>query len=215
LLITLPAVVLVFASPGYADATTRDRLVNFIGTLGPRVLLVAMPVIFALARRTGFRVLAPLALVIALGVNGAFEYPLNVGWQWRGFTRVANTASLDSFLRSPEFVPGATYRVLRGAADAKLGLYHVLRAGGRLDSELFPESMAMRSFKGTPEYEQLLCERRVDYVIAYDDYTSSRHTNELAILRRLAATTRPRVEVRTIENGKAQRVYAVDRRRCG
>ena len=49
-------------------------------------------------------------------------------------------------LRSPEFVPGATYRVLRGAADAKLGLYHVLRAGGRLDSELFPESMAMRSF---------------------------------------------------------------------
>ena len=59
LLITLPAVVLVFASPGYADATTRDRLVNFIGTLGPRVLFVAMPVIFVLARRTGIRVFAP------------------------------------------------------------------------------------------------------------------------------------------------------------
>lgn len=215
LLITLPAVVLVFVSPGYADATTRDRLVNFIGTLGPRVLLVAMPVIFALARRTGFRVLGPLALVIALGVNGAFEYPLNVGWQWRGFTRVADTTSLDTFLRSPAFVPGATYRVLRGAADAKLGLYHVLRAGGRLDSELFPESMAMRSFATVPEYEQLLCDRRVDYVIAYDGYTRSRHTNELAILRRLASAKAPRVAVRTIEQGKTQRVYAVDRRRCG
>jgi hypothetical protein len=117
-------------------------------------------------------------------------------------------------LRSPAFVPGATYRVLRGSADAKLGLYHVLRAGGRLDSELFPESMAMRSFATTSEYEQLLCDRRVDYVIAYDDYTTSRHTNELAILRRLASAKAPRVAVRTIEHGKTQRVYAVDRRRC-
>jgi hypothetical protein len=214
LLITLPAVGLVFVSPGYADATTRDRLVNFIGTLGPRVLVVAMPVIFALARRTGFRVLAPLALVVALSVNAAFEYPLNVGWQWRGFTRVANTASLDSFLRSPEFVPGATYRVLRGAADAKLGLYHVLRAGGRLDSELFPESMAMHSFATLPEYEQLLCDRRVDYVIAYDGYTRSRHTNEIAVLRRLDAAKEPRVSVKLIERGTTQRVYAVDRRSC-
>src|SRR6478752_8397933 len=57
LLITVPAVVLVFVSPGYADATTRDRLVNFIGTLGPRCLIVAMPVIFALAARTRIRVL--------------------------------------------------------------------------------------------------------------------------------------------------------------
>ena len=66
-----------------------------------------------------------------------------------------------------------------------------------------------------PEYEQLLCERHVDFVIAYDGYTSSRHTNELAVLRRLAAAKAPRVRLRTIEQGKTQRVYAVDRRRCG
>ena len=215
LLITLPAVVLVFVSPGYADATTRDRLVNFIGTLGPRCLLVAMPVIFALARKTGIRAFAPLALVVALGVNVAFEDTLNVAWQWRGFTRVANTASLDAFLQSPEFVPGATYRVLRSGADAKLGLYHVLRAGGRLDSELFPESMAIRDFSTPADYEHLLCDRHVDFVIAYDRYTLSRHTNEIAVLRRLDAASDPRVTLRTIVHGKDYRVYSVDRKGCG
>ena len=46
-------------------------------------------------------------------------------------------------------MPGATYRVLRGG-DGKLGMYHVLRAGGRLDSEMFPESMAIRNFPTLP-----------------------------------------------------------------
>jgi hypothetical protein len=213
-LIALPAIVLVFVSPGYADATTRDRLVNFVGTLGPRVLVVAMPLIFVLARRTGIRAFAPLALVIALGVNVAFEQPLNVEWQWRGLTRTASTVTLDHFLDSPQFVPGATYRVLRSAADTKLGLYHVLRKGGRLDSELFPESMAVRSFSNVAEYEQLLCDRHVDDVIAYDSYTRSRHTNEIAVLRRLASEPAPRVRLRTIVHHPTFVVYAVDRTGC-
>lgn len=214
LLIALPAVVLVFVSPGYADATTRDRLVNFIGTLAPRCLIVAMPVIFALARRTRIRVFAPLALIIALSVNVAFQQTLNVDWQWRGLTRTATTVSLDNFLRSKEFVPGATYRVLRSGNDAKLGLYHVLRAGGRLDSEMFPESMAIRSFSSLSDYEQLLCNRHVDFVIAYDGYTRSRRTNELDVLKRLAAVRNPRVRLRTVDQRPSYIVYAVDRTDC-
>jgi hypothetical protein len=212
-LIALPAVVLVFVSPGYADATTRDRLVNFIGTLGPRCLIVAMPVIFALARHTRIRVFAPLALIIALSVNVAFERTLNVEWQWRGLTRTATTVSLDNFLDSKEFVPGATYRVLRSGADAKLGLYHVLRQGGRLDSELFPESMAMRSFSSLTTYERLLCDRHVDFVIAYNSY-ASRRTNELDVLKRLAAAHEPRVRLRTVVQHPTYVVYAVDRTGC-
>ena len=52
-LIALPAIWLVFASPGYADATMRDRLVNFVITLGPRVLIVVLPIIFVLAAPHG------------------------------------------------------------------------------------------------------------------------------------------------------------------
>jgi hypothetical protein len=213
-LIALPAVWLVFASPGYADSSTRDRFVNFFGTLGPRILLVALPLIFALVRRTGIRALAPLALILALGVNVAFEEPLNVEWQWRGMVRSASTVTLDNYLHSAQFVPGATYRVLRGAGDSKLGLYHVLRAGGRLDSELFPESEAMHSFSTPAAYEQLLCDRHVDYVVAYESYTKSRRTNELAVLQRLEAQTNPRVRVRAIQRAYDHVVYSVDRHGC-
>ena len=83
-----------------------------------------------------------------LGANAVLVEPLNVTFQWHALvhTRDANVASLDAYLASPRFEPGATYRVLRGAGDGKLGLYHVLLAGGRLDSEMFPESMAMHNF---------------------------------------------------------------------
>jgi hypothetical protein len=128
--------------------------------------------------------------------------------------RTATTASLDNFLASKQFVPGATFRVLRSGADAKLGLYHVLRKGGRLDSELFPESMAMRSFSSLSDYEQLLCARHIDFVIAYDSYTRSRHTNELAVLKRLDATGKERVHIRAIVRHPTYVVYAVDRTGC-
>ena len=213
-LIALPAVALVFASPGYADSTMRDRLVNFVGTLAPRVLVIALPLMFVLARRTGIRALAPLALVVSLGANLALQEPLNVTFQWHALSRTVSTASLDSYLHSKEFVPGDTYRVLRGAGDGKLGLYHVVRAGGRLDSELFPESMAIRSFHGLSDYEQLLCDRHVDFVIAYASYTASRGTNELVVLHDLAAAPDSRVRIRAVERGRGHTVYAVDRRGC-
>ena len=188
LLIALPAVVLVFASPGYADSTTRDRLVNFVEHVGAALVRDRAPHrLCPHAPHAASAALAPLALVIALVVERrAPTCRSTSASRWAALTRSSSTASLDRFLASPRFVPGATYRVLRGAGDAKLGLYHVLRAGGRLDSEMFPESMAIRSFPSAADYEQLLCERHVDFVIAYSSYTASRHTNELAVLRRLA-----------------------------
>ena len=129
-----------------------------------------------------------------------------MAFQWRALARVtAHTASLDAYLHSSTFEPGATYRVLRDAGDAKLGLYHVLLAGGRLDSEMFPESMAMHDFATVDAYEQLLCERHVDYVIAYDRYTASRDTNEIAVLRRLAANPTSAVRAQPVERGAVPR----------
>jgi hypothetical protein len=214
LLIALPGVLLVFASPGYADSTTRDRLVNFVGTLAPRLLVIALPIIYVLLRRTGVRAFAPLALVLSLVANVGLQEPLNVTFQLRALTRSVNTRSLDAFLRSPQFVPGATYRVLRGAGDGKLGLYRVVLAGGRLDSEMFPESMAMRSFRSLIDYEHLLCARHVDFVIAYASYTASRHTNELAVLRRLAASPSAAVQIHPVETGPGHVVYRVTRAGC-
>jgi hypothetical protein len=210
----LPAAMIVFASPGYADATMRDKLVNFVGTLAPRILVIAIPIALVLLRRTGVRAYAPLALVVVLAFNVALEEPLNVAFQWRALSRSGNTSSLDHFIQSPQFVPGATYRVLRGAGDAKLGMYHVVLAGGRLDSEMFPESAAVHSFKSTGEYAQLLCDRHVDFVIAYSSYTASRHTNEIKRLRELAADASQPVRARAIESGPGHAVYQLNRSGC-
>jgi hypothetical protein len=212
--IALPAVVLVFASPGYADSTMRDRLVNFFGTLAPRIWVVAFPIGLVLLRRTGIRAFAPLALAAALIANVALQEPLNVTFQWRALRRTADTSSLDTFLRSPEFVPGATYRVLRSSDDGKLSLYHVLLAGGRLDSELFPESAAVRNFKTPSDYARLLCDRHVDFVIAFSSYTTARRTNEIARLRELAADASQPVRARAIGRGPGDVVYRINRSGC-
>ena len=91
-----------------------------------------------------------------------------------------------SIIGSPAFVPGATYRVLR-AHDGKVGMYQVIEHGGRLDSEFFPESIVRRSWPDPETYVRFLGRRRVDYVIAFDEYTRRYRTNEISLLDRLAA----------------------------
>ena len=110
-------------------------------------------------------------------------------------------------------MPGATYRVLRGG-DGKLGLYDVLRAGGRLDSELFPESMAIRSFRDGGDYATLLCDRRIDQVVHYDTYDQSRHTNEPEMIAALERAPVRGVRMRVLARGPGYQVDAVDRSGC-
>jgi hypothetical protein len=213
-LMTLPAIWLVLASPTTAATGTGQQVSNFFITLGPRIIIVGLPVICVLLRRAGIRALAPVGVALALVAHVGFEIPLNVGQQWRALVRNgADTASLDAYLRSSEFVPGATYRVLRGG-DGKLGLYRVLRAGGRLDSELFPESMAMRSFRDVADYTNVLCDRHVDRIIHYDTYDEARHTNEIAMIDALELGAVGGVRLRLLAHGSGWQVDAVDRSGC-
>jgi len=120
-----------------------------------------------------------------------------------------------SFLASPDFVPGKTYRVLR-ASDAKLGMYQLIRHGGRLDSEFFPESMAVQSFASVRAYSNLLAARRVDDVVAWDVYDRQWGTNEHARLDELAgesdtACRHGLVVVRRVRHNPRYDLYSVDR----
>jgi hypothetical protein len=212
--IALPAVWLVFASPTTQQSTTGSQVTNFFITLGPRIFIVGLPVICVWLRRTGIRALAPLGVALALIAHLGFEIPLNVGQQWSALGHHGtDTAALDAYLRSPQFVPGATYRVLRGG-DGKVGLYLVLRAGGRLDSEMFPESMAIRNFHDVADYASLLCERGVDQIVHFDSYDSGRHTNEGAMIDALEARATGGVRLRMITGGPGWKVDTVDRASC-
>ena len=212
--IALPAIGLVLATPTNAEISAGARVVDFLITLGPRILIVVLPLFFVLLRRTGTAWFGPAALAVSLIFSASFEIPLNVGAQWHAlWHRAGHTADLDAYLRSPDFVPGATYRVLR-AKDGKLGLYHVLRAGGHLDSEMFPESMAIKNFATLDDYVTLLCDRRVDQVLHSASYDDVRHTNEGQLLEQLAAGSSDRVRVHVIASGPDWQAYGVDRTHC-
>ena len=146
--IALPAVVarVRVARPPPTRAPSGRSSSNFFITLGPRIIIVGLPDRSACGSAAhGSRALAPVGVVLALIAPSRLRDPAErrPAVAARSSHNGADTATLDAYLRSPDFVPGATYRVLRGG-DGKLGLYHVLRAGGRLDSEMFPESMAIR-----------------------------------------------------------------------
>jgi hypothetical protein len=212
----IPAIGLVFASPTVGDTSTAQQLANFWGTLGPRFVMLGLPVLAALLFRTGIRAFAPLALVVSMILHVAFQFPLNVVQQWR-FVLHPNpaAASLAPLLHDPAFVPGETYRVLRGD-DGKLGMYQVLRAGGVLDSELFPESMAIRSFRDPVDYAATLCERGVDRIIHDDTYDWGRRTNEHAMIDELERARVGGVRLHRVQTGGApgRFVDAVDRSGC-
>jgi hypothetical protein len=209
-LITLPAVIIVFASPTFADTSASSRMLNFWITLGPRVLIVVLPMFYAVLYHAGRRALGPIALGLSIVASVSLYFPLNVAHQVHALFRWgADTSEIDTYTHSPLFEKGLTYRVLRDG-DGKLAMYHVLRAGGRLDAELFPESMATHSFNSIADYKQLLCDRHVDQVIHFTSYDNQRHTNELALLGQLVAQGQAKV----VASGPDWQAFAIDRSGC-
>ena len=95
------------------------------------------------------------------------------------------------FLATPSFEPGATYRVLR-VPDFKVGPYQLLRAGGRLDSEFFPESIVRRRWPSATEYGEFLRRRDVDYVMIWGGYARVFKVNEADRLAELESCHRAR-----------------------
>ena len=213
-LIAAPATVLALISPVFNDATARDIVVNFASTVGARSLAIALPVFFAVAaRHVRWRAAGLCALGLAFVMNVGLEGPMRVTNGWQSLNRNDQAMSMRRFLQSPTFVRGRTYRVLR-AGDAKLGLYRLLQAGGHIDSEFFPEGMAIRSFRSPEQYERLLCRREVDFVLAFDSYDRIRHTNEHQLLRQLDHRSTGAPVIRLARSSGDLDVFAVNRAGC-
>jgi hypothetical protein len=77
------------------------------------------------------------------------------------------------------------YRVLT-TDDHRLGMYLLLRAGARLDSEFFPESLHREGFANIEDYARFLHERGVDLVLAQPGYDRQFGSNEVELLQSLA-----------------------------
>jgi hypothetical protein len=180
----LPAAWIVFASPVAIDASPIYTLWIELETLTLRSLIVAIPVGLVLLQKRDLRRSGPALVAGILVLGQVVTIPISgmiVGWG--ALTREPN-AVLAAFPHTEQFVPGATYRVLT-SADAKYGLYAVVRAGGLIDSEFFPESMHRGRFKDEHEYAAFLLRRKVDFVLAQHRYARFR-SNELELLQQMS-----------------------------
>jgi hypothetical protein len=122
------------------------------------------------------------AVSLALLVSMWRPFLLKDGWHalWR-----SRPTELDTFVTSPAFTPGRIDRVL-DAGDGKYELYQVVRSGGVLDSEMFPESLHRDGFTSDAAYATFLAERRVDTVVVVASYARAFGSNEPEHLRSLA-----------------------------
>jgi hypothetical protein len=214
--IALPATWIVFVSPVFVDSSALVIIAQFFGTLVVRSFVFAVPVLLLLFRRLRWSWLPVTLFIFTLSLNVALGDLLDTRYAWGALNRKPNTDLLQ-FVNSPKFEPEKTYRILR-AADGKVGMYQIVRKGGHLDSEFFPESIDRRSFPSTEAYSEFVRTRRVDYVIAYDSYDRRYRTNEHALLDELSgqgldACGESVVGASLLEQTKHFDVYTV-RREC-
>jgi hypothetical protein len=214
LVIAAPAVALVFLTPAYADSSTGVKVVNFVETVAPRLLVVLVPMGLVWLRRRGVRPwMAPALLAAMLATSLVLASQLDTRTAWRDLHKSPET-SLVPFIRSAAYRPGLEYRVL-STTDRRMGMYLLIEHGARLDSEFFPESIVRRTWPSAGEYCAFLRARRVDRVVVYTHYDSGFHKNEGKLLRELAldqALCAPQhVTVTHIASGNRYDVYGINR----
>jgi len=139
--------------------------------------------------------LALSAALAALGVvlmSGIVRYEGSPG----GYYGVVHRSSdmYAEFFRSPEFQPGATYRVLE-PSEREDGMYRFVRNGAVLSNEFFTESVFRRSWTEA-QYGCYAAFKGIDFVSVEEAYLARYHMNESELLGSL------------VDTGRAQTVYA-------
>lgn len=189
LVIALPATWIVFVSPVFVDSSRWVIVSNFFGTLIVRAFVVAVPFLIIMFQHVQKRIQKPwlpiVLFLFTLLLNPAAGGVLQARYAWGALYRKPNT-DLMQFINSSKFEPAKTYRIIR-AGDGKIGMYQIVRKGGHLDSEFFPESIGRKSWPTTDDYSKFLRTRGVDFVIAYDSYDKRWKTNEHTLLDELSA----------------------------
>jgi hypothetical protein len=214
LVIAAPAVWLVLVTPAFTDSSLGVKIVNFVETVTPRLLVVVVPIALVAARRVARLWMLPLFLVASLAGSAAFATQLDTKTAWRDLSK-SPEHSLDPFLESSTFRPGIEYRIL-STTDRRMGMYLLIQRGARLDSEFFPESIVRITWPSAGAYCAFLRGRGVDRVIVYHHYDTGFRKNEQKLLRLLSTTDRggcaaQNVAVRHLFTGPRFDVYAITR----
>ena len=169
--IALPAVWLVFASPTTAESSIGSEISNFLITLGPRIIIVGLPVICVLLQRTGSRALAPL------GIGARADRAPRLRDPAERRPTVARARAQRRRHRDPRRVPalprlrtGRDATACCAAATASSACTTCCAPAAGSTPRCSPRDMAIRNFRDPHDYAALLCARGIDQIIHYDTY---------------------------------------------
>ena len=213
--LSAPAIVLTLSSPVVDQTSRRFELLTLGLTVLTRVWVIGVPLVYEqLARISGGwgRLALPLGFsVLSLGLLLPMWRPFSLDTGWAALAGHAPADELRSFVTTPPLQPGRTYRVLTGA-DSKYGIYQVVRHGGVLDSELFPESLHRASFGSRRGYAAFLADRRVQSIVVAPSYRSTYHSNEPRLVEAMAASGQCTAGIRIVEveRGDGWTLYDVE-----
>lgn len=180
-----PGIGMTLLSPAVGDSTLVSLAGNFFGTLSLRAEVMYAPFVVVLVRQWFGRAGMMAAIPVLVALNVIIVPIRHNEYGWGAFARTPDT-TLSPFLHSAAFQPGETYRLLQ-VNDGKVGMYRLIQGGGRLDSELFPESIDRRSWPDVAAYAAFLRDRKVDAVLISEAYDRRYRTNERAFLDELTA----------------------------
>ena len=207
-IVAVPAAAMVLFSPVIADTSRSEQLREFTYTFATRCPVVFVPLLLVAVAARAIRA-APLFVIAMLVSNIALAGYLDTSFGWRHLL-AGHDNEIADITNGSNFEPGATYRVL-DANDGKYSMYRVLRRGGNLDSELFPESIGRHSFSNPEQYTTFLKHRRVGYVIVFDRYDHKYKTNEHAELEQLTDTcNQDRIGARLVSHHQHHWLYEID-----
>jgi hypothetical protein len=182
-IVAVPAALMIMLSPAIEQSSTTFRIEQVIRVAATRGTVFLVPIALAALADSKRRWIGPAALGVLASINAVALGPMN-RYAWASPWRQPDE-SVSALIDSPQFVPGATYRVL-GFSDGRVSMYRLIQNGAQLDGEFFPESMARQSWDSVAEYEQALADRHVDFVMAWNSYDARWRTNEHALLRQMA-----------------------------
>jgi hypothetical protein len=197
----------------FADSSWQTRIVQFVETVLIRACVFVPPLVVFLLLRYPRRSLAPVLVGVTLLLNVVLIRPLDASYSWGALRREPDQTML-AFVATSEFRPGAMYRVLP-SGDGRVGMYELIRHGGRLDSEFFPESIWFGNYVDERAYSDFLTGRGVDYVLIFRNPDDRQPTNEGELINRLATSGRGCVDglvgVRLVQHNDRWDDFKIDR----
>jgi len=214
--VAVPAAIMVWVSPVFSEASAATRAIAFVETLLERIMVFVVPILLYRLRRLPRDQWAMGVVGIVLIAWQVVFFNVSSEGSGLRLALASRQSTVPALARSGDLRPGSTYRIL--ANDHKVAMYEGLRAGIRLDSEFFPESISPRRWTDVRDYRNFLEQRGIQYVVVFPSYNGPSAKNERALLRRITvardgACTPGLLYATTTERRPSYTVHAIQR--CG